>query len=311
MNISIIQKLRMSHIQSGILQAIPQHASYLTFSILPNVNTAQIKQALTELAKMVDGDSLVLGLSSRLVSQLQGHVDGLQSFAGINNSLVPLPQTPSDVWCWCRGDERGEFVHLQHRIVAALDSAFSLDQQIDAFKYGSGRDLTGYEDGTENPQDQAAIEAATVQGGDLDGSSFVAVQQWQHQFAPFNAMNQTQKDHTIGRRLSDNEELDDAPETAHVKRTAQEDFSPEAFILRRAMPWSLNMDAGLYFVAFGHSFATFEALLTRMVGAEDGKIDGLFSISTPISGAYFWCPPMNNGKINLSALNINIDIDIA
>ena len=40
-------------------------------------------------------------------------------------------------------DERGEFVHLQHRIVAALDSAFSLDQQIDAFKYGSGRDLTG------------------------------------------------------------------------------------------------------------------------------------------------------------------------
>ena len=143
-----------------------------------------------------------------------------------------------------------------------------------------------------------------MQGGDLDGSSFVAVQQWQHQFATFNAMNQTQKDHTIGRRLSDNEELEDAPESAHVKRTAQEDFSPEAFILRRAMPWSLNMDAGLYFVAFGHSFAAFEALLTRMVGAEDGMIDGLFSISTPISGAYFWCPPMKNGKLNLRAINI-------
>jgi hypothetical protein len=52
----------------------------------------------------------VLGLSSRLVSQLQGHVDDIKTFSGIQYSLVDFPKTPSGIWCWCRGDEHGEFV---------------------------------------------------------------------------------------------------------------------------------------------------------------------------------------------------------
>jgi putative iron-dependent peroxidase len=50
-------------------------------------------------------------------------------------------------------------------------------------------------------------------------------------------MSTTEQDHAVGRRRSDNEELDDAPESAHVKRTAQESFEPEAFVVRRSMPW--------------------------------------------------------------------------
>jgi putative iron-dependent peroxidase len=75
-----------------------------------------------------------------------------------------------------------------------------------------------------------------VQDGDLAGSSFIAAQQRQHQFSHFHAMNQTQKIHILGRRLSGNEDLDDAPDSAHAKRTAQEDFLPETFVLRRVMP---------------------------------------------------------------------------
>ena len=41
-----------------------------------------------------------------------------------------------------------------------------------------------------------------------------------------------QQDNTFGRRINDNTEINDAPESAHVKRTAQEDFSPEAFVLQ-------------------------------------------------------------------------------
>ena len=35
----------------------------------------------------------------------------------------------------------------------------------DAFKYAGGRDLSGYEDGTENPTGDAAISAAIVGSG--------------------------------------------------------------------------------------------------------------------------------------------------
>ena len=123
-------------------------------------------------------------------------------------------------------------------------------------------------------------------------------------FDQFNAMSVEQRDDAIGRHISDNEEFDEAPESAHVKRTAQESFSPEAFMLRRSMPWAEGMNAGLVFVAFGKSFYAFEAQLDRMLGKEDGVQDALFSFTRPVTGAYFWCPPVKEGRLDLSELGL-------
>jgi len=150
------------------------------------------------------------------------------------------------------------------------------------------------------------VEAAIVagQGGTMDGSSFVAVQLWVHDFKVFDAMPSVAQDNAIGRRKSDNEELKDAPASSHVKRTAQESFEPEAFVLRGSMPWADGMRGGLNFVAFGKSFDAFEAQLKRMVGAEDGIADALFQFTVPVAGSYFWCPPMSDGKLDLRALEL-------
>ena len=112
------------------------------------------------------------------------------------------------------------------------------------------------------------------------------------------------QDNSVGRRKSDNEELEDAPESAHVKRTAQESFSPEAFLLRRSMPWTAESNMGLMFVAFGRSFEAFEAQLRRMVGLEDGIVDAIFKFTRPLTGNYCWCPPLRDGRIDLSALGM-------
>ncbi len=117
-------------------------------------------------------------------------------------------------------------------------------------------------------------------------------------------MSTNEQDNTIGRRISDNSEIDDAPESAHVKRTAQEDFIPEAFVLRRSMPWSDSEQAGLIFVAFGASLVAYEALLKRMTGTEDGITDALFKFTHPVDGSYYWCPPMKDGQADLSALGL-------
>ena len=187
-----------------------------------------------------------------------------------------------------------------------MDGALALEQVIEAFRHGAGLDLSGYEDGTENPSGDAAVQAAFVagQGAGLDGGSFVAVQQWLHDFGRFDAMSPQEQDQAIGRRRSDNVELDDAPASAHVKRTAQESFEPEAFVLRRSMPWSEGQRAGLVFVAFGKSFDAFEAQLRRMIGAEDGITDALFRFTRPVTGAYFWCPPLRDGRLDLRALGL-------
>jgi putative iron-dependent peroxidase len=41
-----------------------------------------------------------------------------------------------------------------------------------------------------------------------------------------------------------------------------------------------------------------------MTGQEDGILDGLFRFSHPVSGSYFWCPPVRDGKIDLSAVGM-------
>ena len=68
------------------------------------------------------------------------------------------------------------------------------------------------------------------------------------------------------------------------------------------MPWTDGPRAGLVFVAFGRSLDAFEAQLARMVGAEDGIADALFKFTRPVSGTYFWCPPLRRGRIDLSRI---------
>lgn len=293
----------MTNTQPGILAPTPRLARYLAFSQEPDADPGE---ALAALADMVDGDELVLGIGQSLALHLERTIEGLRVFPGTAGAGFDVPSTQAALWCWIRGDDRGDLLHKGREVQNVAQSAFTIDEIVDAFQYGKSRDLTGYEDGTENPQGDDAIDAALVsgRGPGLDGSSFVAVQQWVHDLDLFESKPGAERDDIIGRRQSDNEELEDAPESAHVKRTAQESFDPEAFVLRRSMPWADEFGAGLNFVAFGKSFDAFEAQLLRMTGVEDGIVDALFTFTRPVSGAYFWCPPMKNGRLDLSHLGI-------
>jgi len=41
-----------------------------------------------------------------------------------------------------------------------------------------------------------------------------------------------------------------------------------------------------------------------MAGQDDGITDALFGFSKPVTGAYFWCPPMRGGQLDLSAIEL-------
>ena len=293
----------MTNAQPGILEPVPRLARDLTFSQCPQ---ADARAALAALAETVDGQEVVVGVGQSLVLHLGCAVDGLRVFPARVGDGFEVPSTPAALWCWIRADDRGDILHTSRRLQRTLSPAFAVDEIIDAFQYRTGLDLTGYEDGTENPQGDAALEAAIVsgRGSGVDGSSFVAAQQWVHDLELFESKPADERDNIIGRRHSDNEELAQAPESAHVKRTAQENFEPEAFVLRRSMPWADEYAAGLNFVAFGKSFDAFEAQLVRMIGAEDGIVDALFTFTRPVSGAYFWCPPLKSGRLDLALLKM-------
>jgi putative iron-dependent peroxidase len=290
--------------QPGILQPIPAHGRYLSGQLRVGIDPRVVLQRL---ASQADGQSTVVGIGASLVRELGTQVPGLKTFRGIDGARIKLPATPTDLLLWLRGSDRGQLLIRSRHLETLLAPAFDVTEITDAFNHDNGKDLTGYEDGTENPQDDEALAVALLPdtaGPALAGSSFVAVQRWRHHMSRFEAMSKQQQDHTIGRERDSNEELDDAPASAHVKRTAQESFDPEAFVLRRSMPWAEGNHGGLVFTAFGHSFDAFEAQLRRMSGAEDGITDALFSFSEPQTGAYFWCPPVRDGLIELRALGL-------
>jgi porphyrinogen peroxidase len=282
--------------QPAILQAIPDHAVHLFFSI---TDAKQARQALTELIAQSDGKGTVFGLSQGLCAQLKIKAPkALKPFAEPAGSRLKLPATQRDLWVWVRsglqdakGTAQAEIQARSRAIAAQLAPGFQLAQALPCFRHCEGRDLTGYEDGTENPKGKKALAAAIAPAG----SSFVALQQWQHQWHKIDAMTEKERNEAIGRVRTSNEEMEDAPESAHVKRTAQEDFmlsdGSEGFSLRRSMPWSEGMQSGLMFTSFGKNFEAFEAQLAKMVGAVDGITDAVFRMSKPISGEYYWCPP--------------------
>ena len=287
--------------QPGILAPVPAHARHLFFDLTPGVSPARVRRALADLG--ID-DGLVAGIGRTVVSALGATVPGLREAPPLEGVGLSFPSTPMGLWLWLRGSDRGELLQRTRALRSRLEAVFDLVDVVESFMYGASLDLTGYVDGTENPTGEDAARAALVAdaGPGLDGASFVAVQRWRHDLDAFFAQSDSECDATFGRRIADNEEIEDAPESAHVKRTAQEDFEPEAFVVRRSMPWSDPNGEGLVFVAFAASFEPFEALSRRMLGIDDGITDALFRFTAPETGSYFWCPPVDGRRLDLSAL---------
>lgn len=287
--------------QQGLLATpVPAHARHLFFAVQ---SAEALPAALDALLPQVDGQSLILCVGAPLVKALGREVPGLRAFPQLD-AAVENPSTQHALWLWLRGEQRGDLFLRAQALEQALAPALRLVDSVDGFLHRGGHDLSGYEDGTENPRDEAAVQAAIVAGDQagLAGSSFAAFQLWKHDLNYFKSLPQAEQDNIIGRRLSDNEELDDAPASAHVKRTAQESFAPEAFVVRRSVAWADERGAGLAFVALGHSLDAFEVQLRRMSGLEDGIIDGLYRFSRPLTGGYYWCPPMDQAGVDLSLL---------
>lgn len=306
--------------QRGILAAVPDQAQYLFFSLAQPLSPRQsqrraLAQALCALRDAgADDGGLVVGLSAAALTVLGARVPGLRAFPSFKAqppARNPWRSNQTALWCWLRGQDAGDLALRALQLKRLLAPALRLQSQQAAFCHarganGLGRDLTGYEDGSENPGPRKAVGVALMRPGTagLDGASLVAVQRWQHAMGTFAAMSQQRQDALIGRRRSDNAELSDAPASAHVKRTEQEAFAPPAFVLRRSMPWLAGPRMGLMFVAFAHSLDAFEAQWRRMLGADDGVPDALFSFSRPLSGDYYWCPPLQRGRLDWRALGL-------
>jgi putative iron-dependent peroxidase len=282
---------------TGVLAPVPAEARFITWSLAIGAEASLARARVAALA--LDEHTLVgVGLP------LAEAVPGLRAFPG---ELPLSPERQGALWARLAHERAGQRFDAAAALGRALGPAFVVTEEVDAFVYRGGRDLSGYEDGTENPHGDDARAAAVIasRGPGLDGGSFVAVQRWVHDLAALARFDQAARDNLVGRAQESNEELEDAPASAHVKRTAQESFDPPAHMVRRSMPYGGLREHGLYFVAFVETLGRFERMLRRMVGLEDGVRDGLFTFAQAATGGYYFCPPRqreDGARLDLRAL---------
>ena len=217
----------MLNFQSGILEPVPRLARFLSFAVKPD---SQPAERLRSFCRDISGKETIVGLGASLLQAMGVDVPGLREFPAKTGAGFNVPSTGRALWCWVRGEEPQGSQAFGATTSWRDYVAFGMSTE----QMSGVAHLTGYEDGTENPQGEEALNAAFVRGEAeaRNGSSFVATQLWVHDLDYFRSMTQEEQDNIIGRRKSDNEELPDAPRSAHVKRTAQESFTPQAFLLR-------------------------------------------------------------------------------
>jgi putative iron-dependent peroxidase len=294
--------MESENMQPRILAPIPALARGLSFSIRPDAKPAA---ALRRLGAAFDPAKGVVGIGEPLARAVGASLPGLRAFPALAGPGVEVPGIAHALWVHLHGDDRGVLFDLEVQVMGALADDFMLADAVDMFLYRGGRDLSGFEDGTENPKGDDAVATAIVAAGEgMRGSSFVAVQRWLHDLGRYRRMTLPERNAMMGRDLESNDELDDAPPSAHVKRSAQETYDPPAFMWRRSMPWAGAGKEGFEFIAYGESLDRFERVMRRMAGLDDGIVDALFTFSRPVTGAYYWCPPVDAGRLDLRALGL-------
>jgi porphyrinogen peroxidase len=205
--------------------------------------------------------------------------------------------TPGDILFHIRAARMDLCFELAAQIMSRLGGAVSTADEVHGFQYFDDRDLLGFVDGTENPVDQAAVDATLIGEEDaaFAGGSYVIVQKYLHDLAAWNAVPVEQQEKIVGRTKLSDIELDDAtkPTYAHNALTIIEENGVEVKIVRANMPFGEvgKGEFGTYFIGYCRTPQRIEQMLENMfVGKPPGNYDRLLDVSRAVTGTLFFVP---------------------
>jgi putative iron-dependent peroxidase len=275
---------------------------YLEFARKPGTDATRLVRTVGgvhEPHTTVGGVNLVIGFRPELwravapddaPAELRGFDEPLPGSGGYT-----MPATQADVWLWIAGASYDVVFDAARGAIAALAPPATLERELNGWSYRHSRDLTGFEDGTENPSLMVAPAIATVPDGEPGaGGSVLLFQQWHHNAAAWEALPDEKQELVMGRTKPDSVELaaDVMPADSHVKRNTIDVDGEERKIFRRNTAYGSPAAFGTVFVGFSADQYRLDRMLRRMSGAEDGLRDALTYYSTPVTGAYYFVPAL-------------------
>ncbi|MCT4701416.1 Dyp-type peroxidase [Enterobacteriaceae bacterium H20N1] len=294
----------MSRVQTGILPEHCRAAVWLEASIQGDFDAVRqgcktFAQSLNALQEKFPEANLgaVVAFGHDLWRDLSGGVgaEELKNFAPLGKGLAPATQR--DVMIHILSLRHDVNFSVAQAALAAFGDALSIEEEVHGFRWVEDRDLSGFVDGTENPQgEENRREVAAIGEGVDAGGSYVFVQRWEHNLKQLNRMSVTDQEMIMGRTKEANEEIDgeERPVTSHLTRVDLKENGKGLKIVRQSLPYgTASGKHGLYFIAYCARLHNIEQQLLSMFGETDGKRDGMLRFTKPVTGGYYFAPSLD------------------
>ena len=300
----------MAREQFGVCAEPSLHGYYLLFNAVDD-NYLFLRKALSRLPALFDkyADRFseanlagVIAIGTNFWDELYpaGRPKHLRQFPEMGIEDRTAPANNYDLYIEIRGD-RADVNHIvATKVCQLLADSVELVEQVRAFRFLDGRDLTGFVDGTENPRGHHRRRVALIndeQDPEFAAGSYLHIQRYRHNLNLWNSLEVKEQEDVFSRTKVNNEEYSEenkAP-TSHIKRVNLKDSEGNSLeILRQSMPYGDMKLQGLFFVAYCHSSEPFELMLTSMIaGDAHGHSDHLLKYTQAETGAAFFVPSLN------------------
>ncbi len=294
----------MSYPQAGIFAVGAPSHSYLEFNtqaITSSFDFMKIIANMEFLYSTATGVNVVIGVRPSIWSLIapgelpSGIFEFGESLIGPDGFVMPATQR--DFWLWISGPSISQVYDVSSNVINELSAHATIVEDIAGWAYRQNRDLTGFIDGSANPSLLEAPEIALfppeAPGG---GGSVLLFQKWRHNPKLFGGLSVSDQEKVIGRtkELSDEFEEEDLPPNSHVARTTLTEGGRELPIFRRNVSYGTPSDHGTVFVGFSNDQNRLHEMLKKMTGIPDGIRDALTRFTTPLTGSYYFIPPINS-----------------
>lgn len=294
----------MSTPQSAILPDAEQHALYIVINVDNKTNDivkqcASLPALINNIKQQHNTDSLFASLAFGAdywnVVYPDSKPQHLKSFYQLGEGELIAPATGGDLFLHIHSDRKDMTYVLASTFLKAIKDDVTVLEEVEGFHYLDDRDLTGFIDGTENPEGDERAEVALIDDEpEFNGGSYILAQRYVHNLPKWEKVEDKEQEGIIGRTKPDSIELteDVMPETSHISRVVIEEDGEELEIVRHSLPYGkASGDAGLFFLAYSKDNTILEKMLANMFGtSDDGLHDHLMNYTSAKSGAYFFAP---------------------
>lgn len=283
----------MNSSQPGVFAVSSKFHCHLEFDV---TNASSLLDAVCEVKKLattVNGMNVVVGFAPSVWASIAPNavLEGFSDFTAFEGKAT-IPATQAGLWVWLHGATEEDVAVAARQATKALGECASLVHEQATFVNGRSRDLTGYEDGTDNRPVDSVPGVIRVPQGPAEGGSVAVVMRWEYALEKFQAKSEAEQDLVFGRRKESNESIprEERHERTHRSLVSVHDADGEELeMFRRGSVFSGEDVQGQMFIGFSQDVDRLDRMLQNMVDTPDF----LFDHATAVRSAYYFVPPVD------------------